>query len=134
MPEGISTEVWWSPNHPYKSSLAGYSAKELCDAYEKGVGKSWTQPLGYEYAAYEIAADVLKRSGSLDKEALRQSIAATNLNTMVGHIQFNKENYCRTPVVGGQWRKGQKWPWEVSIVYNREHPEIPAVGNLVVIS
>lgn len=134
LPEGISTEVWWSPYHPYSSSLAGYNSKELCDAYEKGAGKSWTQPLGYEYAAYEIAADVLKRSGSLDKEALRQSIAATNLNTMVGHIQFNKENYCRTPVVGGQWRKGQKWPWEVSIVYNREHPEIPAAGSLVVIS
>ena len=114
--------------------MTGYSAKELCDVYEKSASKQWNQPLGYEYAAYEIAADVLKRAGSLDKETLRKSIMATDLKTMVGKIKFNKENYCRTPVVGGQWHKGKKWPWEVTITYNGLHPEIPKTANLAVIS
>ena len=30
----LSSEVWWSPNHPFKSSLTGMSAKELAASYE----------------------------------------------------------------------------------------------------
>jgi len=127
---GISTEVWWSPYHPFKSSLAGYSAKELCDAWTKETGKQWTQPIGYKYAGYEIAADVLRRAETLDKETLRRAIADTNIDTMVGHIKYNKDNYCRTPLVGGQWVKGKKYPWEINIVENSMHPEIPLTGKM----
>ena len=30
----LSSEVWWTPSHPFKSSLNGMSAKPLADAYE----------------------------------------------------------------------------------------------------
>jgi hypothetical protein len=36
----------------------------------------------------------------------------------------------RTPLVGGQWRKGTTWPFELAIVSNTIHPEIPATGTL----
>jgi branched-chain amino acid transport system substrate-binding protein len=29
LPSGLTTCVWWSPHHPFKSSIAGYSAKDL---------------------------------------------------------------------------------------------------------
>lgn len=29
----LSSEVWWTPNHPYKSSINGMTAKQLADAY-----------------------------------------------------------------------------------------------------
>src|SRR5207249_3704842 len=32
---GLTTEIWWSPNHPFKSGLTGQSAGELTDAYVK---------------------------------------------------------------------------------------------------
>ena len=32
---GLSTEAVWHPSYPYKSSLAGYSAQDLADAWEK---------------------------------------------------------------------------------------------------
>ena len=32
---GMSTEVWWSHHHPFKSSLTGQTAQQYCDAYEK---------------------------------------------------------------------------------------------------
>ena len=133
LPAGLTSEVWWSPHHPFKSSLKGYSSKDLCDAWTKETGKEWTQPIGYKYAGFEIAADVLKRAQSLDKEKLRQAIAQTNLNTMVGPIKYNKENYCRTPLVGGQWVKGEKFPWDLRIVYNKEHPNIPMTGKMTAI-
>jgi hypothetical protein len=32
--------------------------------------------------------------------------------------------------VGGQWVKGTKWPWELQIVYNKENPHIPTMGEM----
>jgi len=43
LPNGITTEVWWSPNHPFKSSLTGETAKDMCDAWYKETGKQWPQ-------------------------------------------------------------------------------------------
>jgi branched-chain amino acid transport system substrate-binding protein len=131
LPNGLTVCVWWSPSHPFKSSLAGYSAKVLCDAWTEKTGRQWTQPLGFVYATYEVAADVLKRAGSLDKEKIREAIAQTNLNTMVGPIKYNAEHYAKTPMVGGQWVKGKRWPWEIEIVENNQYPEIKKTANMV---
>ncbi len=131
LPNGITTEVWWSPYHPFKSSLSGESAKELCDAWTKETGKQWTQPIGFKYAAFEILADVLKRAQTLDKEKIRTTLAETNTDTIVGHIKYNDKNFAETPMVGGQWVKGKKWPWELEIVNNRNHPEIPKTADML---
>ncbi|MFD2274318.1 hypothetical protein ACFS07_33570 [Undibacterium arcticum] len=45
--DGLTTEVWWSPWHPFKSTFTGMSAKELCGAYEEQSKKQWTQPIGF---------------------------------------------------------------------------------------
>ena len=127
---GLTTEVWWSPHHPFKSSLTGQSSKDLCDEWVKDTGKEWTQPIGYKHAGYEIAADALRRAGSINKETIRKAIAATDIKTIVGPIKYNQENYCRTPLVGGQWVKGEKFPWELKLVYNKEHPYIPLTGEI----
>ena len=134
LPLGLTSEVWWSPHHPFKSSLTGQSAKDLCDAWTKDTKKEWTQPLGYKHAAYEIAADALRRAGSIDKVALKKAIADTRMDTIVGPIQYNEEHYSRTPLVGGQWVKGTKFPWELKLVYNKEQPNIPLTGKMLPIS
>jgi len=33
------------------------------------------------------------------------------MNTIVGPIKYGKNNVSETPLVGGQWVKGKKWPW-----------------------
>ena len=58
----LSSEVWWSPSHPFKSSLIGMSAKELAAAYQAATKKQWTQPIGFAHALFEVAVDVLKRT------------------------------------------------------------------------
>jgi len=131
LPNGLTTEVWWSPFHPFKSSLTGETAKDLCDAWTKETDKAWTQPIGFKYAGFEIAYDALTRAKTLDKEKVRQAIAATKLDTIVGPIKYNEQNYSETPLVGGQWVKGKKWPWELEIIYNKKHPYIKKTAEMI---
>jgi branched-chain amino acid transport system substrate-binding protein len=135
----LSSEVWWSPNHPFKSSLTGQSAKELAGAYEKSSGKQWTQPIGFVHALFELAVDVAKRSGAAgDNKAMVKAIAATNLNTVVGPIAWNgknvppfaAKNIAKTPLVGGQWRLRDGNKYDIVITDNKTAPEIPTGGKM----
>lgn len=130
LPEGLLAENWWSPYHPFKSSLDGTTPKQLCDTWTKETGKPWMAPLGFKYAGLEIVADVLKRAGTLDKNAIVKAIGKTELNTIVGPIKYNDQHFSETPLVGGQWRKGKQFPWEMDIVYNGLHPEISTSANI----
>jgi branched-chain amino acid transport system substrate-binding protein len=132
--DGLSTEVWWSPNHPFKSSLTGMSAKQVAEAYETGAKKQWTQPIGFIHALFEVGIDALKRAKSLDKkEDIRDAIVATNLNTVVGPISWKGgpvKNVAKTPLVGGQWVKGKKYKYDLVIVNNETAPNIPTQAKL----
>jgi branched-chain amino acid transport system substrate-binding protein len=128
--EGISTEVWWSPSHPFKSSLTGASSADLAAAYKKDTGKQWTQPLGYVHSLFEVAADVLSRTSNIDdKKLIRDALKATNLNTIVGPVSWEKgptPNVAKTPLVGGQWSKGTEFPFDLAIISNTTATNIPA--------
>jgi branched-chain amino acid transport system substrate-binding protein len=87
--DGLTTEVWWTPDYQYVSSIDGKTGKEITDEWTKAKGTVWTQPMGYKYASMELAIDILKRAQSLDKETIRQAIGATDLDTLVGHIKFD---------------------------------------------
>jgi branched-chain amino acid transport system substrate-binding protein len=132
--EGLSTEVWWSPSHPFSSSLTGTSAKDLAAGYEAASGKQWTQPIGFVHALFEVAIDTLKRAGNVaDHAAIRDAIAATNLDTIVGHVSWSgkpMKNVAKTSLVGGQWVKGQQHMFDLTIVNNQTAPNIPATGEL----
>src|ERR1700693_4219941 len=83
--DGLSSEIWWSPSHPFKSGLTGQSAKELCDAYEHSATRPWTQPIGFQHALFEVAIDVLKRTKNLgEPKSILESIVATNYQSIVG--------------------------------------------------
>ena len=130
---GMSTEVWWSHHHPFKSGLTGQTAQQYCDAYEKARGKQWTQPLGFKHANLEVAIDALKRAKQLNAASIRDAIADTNYQSIVGPITWKAgpgplnpvPNVCTTPLVGGQWEKGTKWKYDLNIVFNKTAPNIP---------
>ncbi len=129
--DGLMSELWWSPSHPFKSALTGETSRELCDAWTKETGKQWTMPLGFASAGIELAVDAIRRAKSLDKPKIREALRETNLETTVGRIMFDAKHCCETPLVGGQWVKGAKWPWELGISYNALHPEIPKTAEIV---
>ncbi len=136
--DGLSTEVWWSPRHPFSSSLTGFSAASLAADYTRETKKQWTQPIGFVHALFEVAAEALKRTANIDdKGALAAAIKGTNLNTIVGPISWAKgpvPNVAKTPLVGGQWGKGKQFPYDLTIVSNKRAPSIPTGGTLRVIA
>jgi branched-chain amino acid transport system substrate-binding protein len=131
--EGLTTEIWWTPNHPFKSSLTGVSAKELADAYTAETQKEWTQPIGFGHALFEVAANVLGRTTNLDDKAtIVEAIKATKMDTIVGPISWAggpTPNVAKTPLVGGQWVKGTNFPFDLVITTNQTAPNIPAAGT-----
>ena len=129
---GLSTEIWWTPNHPFKSGLTGQSARELTDAYTKATNRPWTQPIGFKHALFEVAIDVLKRSKALEPKAILDAVVATDYKSIVGPVKWSGQpvkNVTKTPLVAGQWqRKGDKF--ELVITTNKPAPEIPTGGSL----
>ncbi|MPW22362.1 ABC transporter substrate-binding protein [Paraburkholderia sp. CNPSo 3157] len=136
--EGLSTEVWWSPSHPFKSSLTGQNARQVADEYERVTSKQWTQPIGFAHALFEIAVDSFKRAKDIDSnEAIRDAVASTKLDTLVGHVAWGNgpvKNVAKTPLVGGQWVKGQKHRFDLAIVNNQLAPAVPVSGPLRLIA
>ena len=130
----LSTEVWWTPNHPFTSSLTGASAQELASAYQSATSKQWTQPLGFAHALFEIAVDVLRRSEDLDDPvSIRDALASTQLDTIVGKVDWSSgpvKNVAKTPLVGGQWRKGSDYPYDLVVVDNQNATDIPTQGTI----
>ncbi|MCA8869240.1 MAG: ABC transporter substrate-binding protein [Rhodobacteraceae bacterium] len=131
--DGLSSEVWWSPHHPFSSSLTGASSKQLADGYTAASGRPWTQPIGFKHALFEVVADVIRRSDDLDDpSAIVAAIAATDLNTIVGPVNWANgpiNNVTKTPLVAGQWqREGDAF--DLKIVANSAAPEIPLTGSL----
>jgi len=131
---GLSSEVWWSPNHPYSSSLTGASAKELADAYTASSGAQWTQPIGFAHALFEVAIAALVAAGSTDKTAVRDAIKTMKIDTIVGTVDFTSgpiPNVAKTALCGGQWREADTpTGYDLVIVDNSLNPGVPTGGTI----
>jgi branched-chain amino acid transport system substrate-binding protein len=130
--DGITTEIWWTPSHPFSSSLTQATSAQLADAFTKDTSRPWTQPIGFIHSLFEVAADVLARAQNIDdKASIRDAIKATNLNTIVGPVAWGSgptPNVTKTPLVGGQWtRNGTNW--EIAVTNNTGVTSIPAAGT-----
>jgi len=135
---GLTTECWWSPNHPYTSSLTGETCQQLADDYMQKTKKQWTQPL-LHFAVFEVVADVIKRTKNIDdKESILTAIKATDCQTIGGRITWKSDdkalnpvpNVCTTPVVGGQWVKGSEYQYDLVVVDNVLYPDIPKGADI----
>jgi len=130
----LSTEVWWSPNHPFSSSLTGASSSQLAREFTQATGKQWTQPLGFVHALFELAVDILKRTEEVgNPEAVRDALRKTRLNTVVGPVNWSDspiKNVAKTPLVGGQWRMQDSGTFDLVITSNASATAIPLGGEM----
>lgn len=131
--DGLTTEVWWTPHHPFKSGLTGQSCQQLTDAYTRASNRPWTQPIGFQHALFEVAIDVLKRAKNLsDPKSILDAIVATNYQSIVGPIQWTGapvKNVTKTPLVAGQWQR-KNGKFDLVIAENKTAPNIPVGGKL----
>jgi branched-chain amino acid transport system substrate-binding protein len=129
----MGTDVWWSPSHPFTSSLTGETAAALASGYTQVTGRQWTQSLGVAYALFEVAVAAVMAAGSIDTTAVAGALAQLRVDTVAGPLDWTAgpvPNVATTPVVGGQWRPGRANPFELVIVSNTRHPHIPVAGSV----
>lgn len=140
---GLTAPTYWMPSFPYKSSLTGETCRELADDFEATAERQWNQSL-YHYCLIEVAVDTFKRATDPTKaESVLEALRTTKLDTIVGPIDFTAPveagtnhpniNCCRTPVVGSQWIKGTKWPYDMVVVSNTPFMDVPIEADMIVL-
>jgi branched-chain amino acid transport system substrate-binding protein len=133
---GLTSEVWWSPHHPYSSSLTGVSSMELAEAWTAETGNQWTQPIGFIHALFEVAIATLVAAGSAEPDAIIGAVSGLSLDTIVGPVQWGSPdnpspNVAKTKLVGGQWRAADTpTGFDLIIVDNTGNADVPTAGEV----
>ncbi|MDT0322873.1 ABC transporter substrate-binding protein [Streptomyces millisiae] len=130
----VATLVYWTPGHPYRSSLDGMTAAELAEAYERDTGRQWLQPLGLAHALFEVAAHALATAADPgDPAAVAEAIGRARLDTIAGPLDWPAgpvPNVATVPLAGGQWQRGARHDYELAVVSNRRVPGVPVTAEL----
>jgi branched-chain amino acid transport system substrate-binding protein len=122
---------FWSPAYPGKSKFGSYDGQGLVNAYERATGKQYIPPLGYDDAAYDVLFDAIQRAGSTDRAAVLKALDETNLETVVGTVKFNAQNFSVQPLGGAQWHYDEKSKKLVKqSVYNAVYPSVKKTAEI----
>ena len=131
---GLASAAYWTPTWPYKSTLTGVTSQELGDGYENAKGKQWTQQLGPSLALFDVGIAALKASGNpKDKEAVAKAMKTLAVETPVGNLAWGKgpfPNVVTSPILGGQWVKGDKYPLNFLLCDNTPDPNVKVQAKL----
>jgi len=123
--EGILCAAQWAPTLTYQDDLFG-TAADFAKKFEEKYGYAPPYQAAESAAAVEVFADAFQRAGSLDQKAVRDALAATDMQTFYGNIKFDEtgKNIAK-PMVLYQVQNGKlvvvaptKWA-EAKVVYPR---------------
>jgi branched-chain amino acid transport system substrate-binding protein len=84
-------------------------------AFEAEYGRPADILTGPAYACVQTIAAAIEKAGTLDTAAVRDAMAATDMDTVIGHVTFNEDGTGNVlnPLV--QWQNGEThlvWPPE----------------------
>lgn len=96
-PEGVSwvdqglrgQYVTIQPGWHHSENFPGVA--ELNAAFQAKYQRPADLLTGPAYACVQIAADAIERAGTLDRDAVRDAIAATDMMTVIGPVTFNED-------------------------------------------
>ncbi len=87
--DGVTSSTWWHHATAYTNAIGAWSS--TAEFYKDFLAKFKTDP-DYVHGSCAAAADVLvnavQRAGSTDKMAVRDALAATDVTTFYGPIDF----------------------------------------------
>jgi branched-chain amino acid transport system substrate-binding protein len=75
-------------------------------AYKAKHNKLPAVTVGVTYSCVQILADAIKRAGTLDRNKIRDAVAATDMTSVQGPVKFRADGVGITPVAIMQWQKG----------------------------
>ena len=131
----VATDAWWTPYHPYHSSLTGQTAKQFSDAFESATGKQWVQSIGSVHSLFEIAHKAFTAvDDPHNKTAVASQLKNMNYTGISGPLDFTKGPMPGIAIqkpVGVQWQKGTKFPYSMKVVDNSANKDVPTNGDLV---
>ncbi|MFI9308823.1 ABC transporter substrate-binding protein [Streptomyces triculaminicus] len=132
----VATLVYWTPRHPFRSSLDGTTAQQLARDYRRATGRLWLQPLGPAHALLEVAAHALATAPDpTDRYAVAAAVARMRLDTIAGPLDFTAgptPNVALLPLVGGQWRRRHDRAPELALVTTTRLPGLAPDADLTV--
>jgi branched-chain amino acid transport system substrate-binding protein len=100
--------------------------KEVCEQIKARTGQEANYANGPGVASIQVLAAAIEKAGTLNRQKVRDAIAATDLMTVTGQVKFqpNGKRQNATPVVT-QWQNGKTelvWPNDLktkSLIYPR---------------
>jgi branched-chain amino acid transport system substrate-binding protein len=99
----------------WHNAVKAPGVKELNEAHVKKIGRPADPIAGPAYACVQILAAAVTRAGSLDREKVRDAIAATDMTTVIGPVKFRPDGTGIVQSVFVQWLNGKQeliWPRE----------------------
>jgi branched-chain amino acid transport system substrate-binding protein len=129
----VMSPLWWTPQFPYSSSLDGTSASAFAANYKTSTGNEWTQPMGFNYAVFEIAVAALKASGDpKNPAAVAAAIGSLKGQAITGHYDFTSgpvPHVSQVPELLAQWRL-VSGSYQLVVINNSLLPAVPVAGSL----
>jgi branched-chain amino acid transport system substrate-binding protein len=131
--QNVMSPLWWSPQFPYKSSLDGTTASAFAASYKTTTGQDWTQPMGFNYAVFEIAVAALKASGDpKNANAVAHALGTLQGEAITGAYDFSSgpvPHVSQIPELLAQWRLVSGSP-QLVVINNSLLPAVPVAGSL----
>lgn len=131
----IATDCWWSPFHPYTSTLNGQTAKQLADGFEASTGQQWLSSLGSVHSLFEIAhkaiTGVNDPHSKKDVAAQLKTLSYTGISGPLDWTKGPMPGVAIQQPVGVQWKKGTKFPYSMQVVDNSLNKDVPINGDLI---
>ena len=130
---GVIGPSQWEPQATYSSESAsaagltyyGPSVKEFVDAYKAAYNEDPSYHAAGGYAAGLILQNALERAGSIDPQAVKAALDATDVMTFFGHIKFDTSAEAHGLQIGHQmvyvqWQKGSDGALSKQVVWPSE--------------
>lgn len=86
--EDVLCAAQWAPSLTYSDSLMG-SAADFAKKFKARYGYAPPYQAAESAAAIEVFANAFTRAGSLNKKAVRDALASTDMQTFYGNIKFD---------------------------------------------
>ncbi len=130
----VMSPLWWTPQFPYKSSLDGTTASAFAADYKTATGNDWTQPMGFNYAVFEIAVAALAASGDpTDRKAVASAIGQLKGQAITGKYDFTSgpvPHVSEIPELLAQWRVSGSGSPQLVVIDNSDLPTVPVASQM----